>query len=144
MKISSKTDYALRTVIDLALHRTEGVTQAGIIAKRQNISRDYLGQTLMTLKTAGIVDSKRGLEGGYILGKDPSEITVISIVELTESSLLNPLSLTDTENLEKNIIEGIWNDMTEVIARKLESMTIQDICDIITSQKNRKTIDYAI
>lgn len=146
MKISSKTDYALRTVIDLALNKSDGVTQAGLIAKRQNISRDYLGQILMTLKNANIVNSKRGLEGGYTLNRDPSEITLRSIVELTNSSLLKPLPSTgyETDLPEKKAIANIWNSLTEHAAEVLEKTTVKDICDQVNNLKDKPSIDYTI
>ena len=61
MKISSKTVYAIRTVIDLVLHGNDGLVRAAEIAARQHIPRKFLEQILLTLKGAGIVASKRGV-----------------------------------------------------------------------------------
>jgi Rrf2 family cysteine metabolism transcriptional repressor len=146
MRISSKTDYALRTVIDLALHRTEGVVRAGSIAERQSLSRDYLGQILMSLKAAGMVNSKRGLAGGYMLAKDPSEITLLSVIELTDPSLVSvPVeSAAEVENVEKSVVVDIWKEVTGRVAGELGSITIQDICDRIAEKTSGQASDYAI
>ncbi len=146
MRISSKTDYALRTVIDLALHGSEGVVRAGSIAERQSLSRDYLGQILMSLKAAGMVNSKRGLSGGYMLAKDPSEITLLSVIDLTDPSLVSvPMEGTaEVENVEKSVVVDIWKEVTGHVAGELGAITIQDICDRIAEKTSGRASDYAI
>jgi len=133
MRISSKTDYALRTVLDLALHREEGVMRVADIAKRQEISAKFLEQVLLVLKGAGIVASRRGMKGGYCLAMPPSRITVASIVRLTEGSLFssNGTARNNGESTQINnawVFRGIWEEIDEYLAAKLEGVTFLDMC----------------
>ena len=76
------------TVMDLAMYRNTGVIKVADIARRQSIPQKFLEQILLLLKGAGIVTSRRGSKGGYLLTRPASEISLASIVRLTEASLL--------------------------------------------------------
>ena len=119
---------------------------AAAITKRQNISRDYLGQILVTLKAAGVVTSTRGKDGGYTLAMEPSEILLASIVELTDPSLLATPTGTGqgTEGVEKCVITGIWTEITERVKAEFETITVQDICERIAATGYGQATDYAI
>ncbi|MGN0682100.1 MAG: RrF2 family transcriptional regulator, partial [Oscillospiraceae bacterium] len=79
MKISTKGRYALRMMIDLAVHKDEGVIALKDIAKRQNISKKYLEQIVPLLNRADLLRTIRGYQGGYALSKDPKDYTVKEI-----------------------------------------------------------------
>ena len=87
MKISTKGRYALRLMLDLALHEQSGYVPIKVIAERQDISDKYLEQIISILARAGFVKSVRGAGGGYKLAKSPEEYTVGMILRLTEGSL---------------------------------------------------------
>ena len=87
MKLSTKGRYGLRAVLDLAVHGEEEAISLSSIAERQNISISYLEQLIAKLKRAGIVDSKRGAQGGYILAKPATEISVGDILRACEGDL---------------------------------------------------------
>jgi len=70
MRLSAKTDCAIRAVLDLAMHKSDGVIKIREIAKRQGISSDYMGQVVAVLRTAGIIRSKRGIAGGFMLARN--------------------------------------------------------------------------
>jgi Rrf2 family protein len=91
---SARLDYALRAVIDLALHDTRQSCQSREIAARQDIRGPYLDQILSALKREGIVRSIRGAGGGYRLARHPSKITVGDVVRAVvgESLLIGPAS----------------------------------------------------
>ncbi|MFQ5521628.1 MAG: RrF2 family transcriptional regulator, partial [Candidatus Methylomirabilia bacterium] len=76
MRISSRGEYAIRAMVDLALHHNKGLIPIQEIAERQRIPQSYLEQVLLLLKRAGFLTSKRGSAGGYHLRQSPSEITV--------------------------------------------------------------------
>ncbi len=87
MKLSTKGRYGLRAVLDLAINGdTEAVALSGI-AERQDISISYLEQLIAKLKKAGIVNSIRGAQGGYLLAKKPEEISVGDILRALEGDL---------------------------------------------------------
>ena len=87
MKISTKGRYALRLMLDLAIHNTGEAVSLKDIAKRQGISDKYLEQIISVLNKAGFVKSIRGAQGGYLLKKKPEEYTVGMILKLTEGTL---------------------------------------------------------
>ena len=88
MKISTKGRYALRLMLDLAIHNTGEPVRIKDIAARQEISDKYLEQIISSLNRAGYVKSIRGPQGGYRLTKAPEQYTVGMILRLTEGSLV--------------------------------------------------------
>ena len=87
MIVSTKGRYALRVMIDLAEHPSDGYIPLREIAQRQEISEKYLEQIVSVLKKAGYVNSVRGAQGGYCLAGKPQEYTVGMILRLTEGSM---------------------------------------------------------
>lgn len=149
MKISSKTEYALKTVLDLAMHRNEGVTHVSDIAERQNIPQKFLEQILLTLKGAGIVASRRGVNGGYFLNRSPAKITLASIVSMTEDSLASVQSSTEPGKKESSRewecpFREVWADISGYVMTRLEGTTIQDMCSRAEELSSKKVPNYAI
>src|SRR5208283_2861697 len=87
MKLSTRSRYGVRLVLDLALHADEGPVRLGSVAQRQGIGIKYLEQIIISLKKADYVKSVRGPKGGHLLTKPPEEITVGEIVGLLEGGL---------------------------------------------------------
>ena len=98
MKISTKGRYALRLMLDLAMHNDEGYISIKTISQRQGISEKYLEQIIKMLSKCGLVESTRGAQGGYKLLKEPKEYTVGEILRVTEGSLAPVSCLDDSEN----------------------------------------------
>ncbi|HAW15538.1 MAG: Rrf2 family transcriptional regulator [Clostridiales bacterium] len=133
MKISTKGRYALRMLIDLAVHKDEGYIALKTIADRQSISKKYLEQIVPVLNKTDLLITNRGFQGGYSLGRDPKDITVGMILRLTEGSLA-PVSCltTDTVRCDRKDIcptLPIWQGLNKVINDYLEGITLQDIVD---------------
>ena len=84
MQISTKGRYALRLMLDLAVHNTGELVKIKDISARENISEKYLEQIISSLKKAGYVKSLRGAQGGYMLAREPETYTVGTILRLTE------------------------------------------------------------
>ena len=92
MKISTKGDYGLRALVELAQQfETREPVQVKDIARRQRIPEEYLGQLMVGLRRAGLVHSVRGAAGGYLLARPPAEITVAQVLDTLEG----PLTLVD-------------------------------------------------
>ena len=104
MKISTKGRYALRLMLDLALHDSDAPVRIKDIAARQDISDKYLEQIISSLNKAGYVKSIRGPQGGYKLARDPESYTVGMILRLTEGSLAPVACLDD----EVNTCDRCW------------------------------------
>ena len=89
MKISTKGRYGLRTLMDISIHQTPGPVNLNDIAERQGISAKYLWQIVNLLKTAGFVRGTRGPKGGYVLIRDPADITMLDVIQLSKALLLS-------------------------------------------------------
>ena len=85
--VSKRVDYALAALIDLAGSPDKQPMHGSDIAKRNDIPNAYLGQILIELKKGGYLDSVRGTNGGYILAKDPGEISVLDVVETLDGGI---------------------------------------------------------
>ena len=130
MKVSNKTDYALRTVLYLARRGRGEVVSVSDISTNQNIPAKFLEQILSVLKRGGIVNSRRGKRGGYSLARDASEISVSSIVELTEDSFLSSAKRRENRiDRDRDPFEEIWIEIDRYILKKLNGASIQDMSD---------------
>ena len=86
MKLSTRSRYGLKAVVDLAVYYGEGPVSLPQLAGMQGISEAYLEQLLRALKNGGVVETVRGAQGGYSLSRDPSEITVEQVLAVLEGS----------------------------------------------------------
>lgn len=133
MKISTKGRYALRVMLDLAIHQGEGVIALKDIAARQEISVKYLEQVVSILNKAGMISSVRGKEGGYRLTRRPDEYTVGDVLRAAEGSLAPVACLDDPVNLcprqDFCITLGLWKGLQNVINDYVDGRTLQDLLD---------------
>lgn len=133
LKISTKGRYALRMMLDLAEHKSDGYISLKDIAQRQNISKKYLEQIVPLLNKSGVLRTTRGFQGGYMLAKDPDKYTVLDILKITEGSMAPVACLDDETNLcERNdecITLNVWKGLYDVINNYLSNITLQDILD---------------
>ncbi|TAK20466.1 MAG: Rrf2 family transcriptional regulator [Chloroflexota bacterium] len=130
MKISSKGDYGLRALVDLALHHDAGApVQVKDIARRQNIPEEYLGQLMVGLRRAGLVNSVRGAFGGYLLSRHPSEITVAQVLETLEGELALVDGLTEKPSGRGpgGAIRDLWWETTQAALAVLQRVSIADL-----------------
>lgn len=131
MKISTKGRYALRMLLDLALHSSEGYIALKDIAERQNISKKYLEQIVPLLNKAELLRTNRGYQGGYALSKDPSKYTVGEILRVTEGSLCPVACLqiepNDCPRRADCPTLPIWEGLYKVITEYLDGITLADV-----------------
>lgn len=149
MKISSKTDYALRTVLHLATHREKDVTSVCDIAARQNIPEQFLAQILLTLKSLGIVRSRRGIAGGYQLALEPEAIPLDMVIQATDERFTN--AATNSGNgtsanagVEQQVLSDFWSEISNTLLDRLKSTTIRDLCNRIEERKTGRVPNYVI
>ena len=132
MKISTKGRYALRMLLDLAEHRSDGYIALKDIAERQEISKKYLEQIVPILNRSDILKTNRGYQGGYMLAKDPEQYTVGDILRLTEGSLA-PVFCAECPGDCKRSADcptlPVWQGLYKVMTEYLDGITLQDILD---------------
>ena len=130
MKLSTRSRYGARILVDLARHNGQGPVQIGEISKRQDISVKYLEQLIRPLKQASMVTSVRGPKGGHMLAKDPADITLGQIVRLFEgqAELVECISNPEQCNMADDCqVRLAWKEATRVLYEKLDSTTISDL-----------------
>jgi Rrf2 family protein len=130
LKLSTRSRYGARILVDLARHNGQGPVQIGEISKRQDISVKYLEQLIRPLKQASMVTSVRGPKGGHMLAKDPEDITLGQIVRLFEgqAELVECISNPEQCNMSDDCqVRLAWKDATRVLYEKLDSTTISDL-----------------
>jgi Rrf2 family protein len=130
MKLSTRSRYGTRILVDLARHNDQGPVQIGDISKRQDISVKYLEQLIRPLKQADLVTSVRGPKGGHLLAVKPDEITLGQIVRLFEgqSDLVECISHPEKCAMSDDCqVRLAWQDATRVLYERLNATTIADL-----------------
>lgn len=138
MKLSTKGRYGLKAMFELSLKQNSGPVPLKYIAKKQNISDQYLEQIFSALKKSGLVKSVRGAQGGYLLAKEPKDITVGNILIVLEGpvSLSNCLLDEDIcENSNICVTKVVWEKIKKGIEDVIESITLQDMIDDYNKNK---------
>jgi len=112
MKLTTKSRYGTRLILDIAIYSKEGPVPLSDISKRQNISPKYLEKLIRKLKAGGVITSRRGPFGGHMLARDPEDITVGDLVRILEDST----AITDCAESDQKIC-GICNRAGECLSR---------------------------
>ena len=131
MKISTKGRYALRLMLDIALHGTEKPVRIRDIAKRQGISEKYLEQIVSILNKAELVKSTRGPQGGYQLQRPPEKYPVGEILTLIEGPLVPVACMEDEEiscvRSRHCATLRLWQMLEAAIAKIVDNVTVADL-----------------
>jgi len=130
MKLSTRSRYGARLLLDMAQRYRQGPVQIGDIAKRQNISAKYLEQIIIPLKKARIVKSVRGTRGGHYLAKPPEQISIGEIVVLLEGSKTIMECTDHPEACERSascLTRQVWKEAQEAMYAKLNSISLADL-----------------
>ncbi len=135
MRLTTKSRYGTRLILDLAIHFGQGYVSLSDVAKRQNISLKYLEHLTRKLKKAGLIKSQRGAAGGHMLAKPPGEITVGDIVRTLEERT----AITDCAESEENLC-GVCNRAGDCLSRWVWVEASKAMFDCL----DRITIGYLI
>ncbi len=148
MKLSTRSTYGMRALVELALAAGRGPVSAAAIAKRQDLSVAYLEQLLHRLKKHRVVTSSRGPRGGYVLAKEPERITMAEVVLVLDGengvTLPNGRSSAqaarakgpskDAHRHAQRITQAVWRCVHERLTQSLGAITLQDLCDDVRAQ----------
>jgi Rrf2 family protein len=130
VRISAKTDYAVRACVELAAARDEWPLKAERIAQAQNIPLNFLENILGQLRQAGIVASRRGAEGGYLLARPPEEISLADVIRAIDGPLAN-VGGTRPHDLELSgsaaPLRDVWVAVRASLREILEGITLADV-----------------
>lgn len=132
MKLSTRSRYGTRMMLDMARHYDQGPVQIGEIAKRQDISVKYLEQLIIPLKKANYVQSVRGPKGGHMLAKSPDRITVGEIVDLLEGGIYLTQCVENPGVCEKSegcLTRSLWQEATRAMHDKLNAVTLSEMIE---------------
>jgi Rrf2 family transcriptional regulator, cysteine metabolism repressor len=132
MRISSKGEYGLRALFDLAQHYGAGPVQSRDIHLRQGIDENYLNQILISLRKSGLIESVRGPQGGHRLARSPAQITILEALSALEGPLLPAEagrdSLVPAEPLDRELVRDVWDELRASLKRYLAGVTLDDLC----------------
>ena len=131
MKITYKGDYALKAVLDLALHYSSELITSQDIAKRIDAPIKFLEQILLELRKGGFIQSRRGNVGGYLLSRDPSKITVGDVVRHIDGPI-EPIAClqekySNCADISKCVFKKLWNRVYVASAGIVDSVTFEDL-----------------
>ena len=144
MKLSTRTRYGVRAILELAENYGKGPLQLKAIARAQGLSVKYLEQLMAILKSAGLIQSVRGSKGGYVLAKTPSQIKVSDCFNCLEGPVIT------TECVDNNnfcprtadcVARQLWTDVQNTVMDLLQSMTLQSLID---RARENKALTYQI
>lgn len=135
MKITYKGDYALKAILQLALRYNDNkneVVSITEIAKSGDMPIKFLEQILLALRRGGFVKSRRGIKGGFVLAKEPSDITVGAVVRFIEGPI-EPISCVGDEcykgckDIASCIFRSIWKEVSTAISIVVDTVTFEDL-----------------
>lgn len=144
MELSSKVRYALLALLELASHHQQGdYLQIDQIAAGNQIPDRYLAQLLIALRRCGLVRSQRGAKGGYLLAKEPSQITVREVLACLEGNKkLEPEGQTADPTPETFVIEEVWQEASAAASAVFQRYTIQDLREKRDESRRLNTMYY--
>ncbi len=132
MKLSSRSRYGFRAILELAVEYGNGPLQIKTIAQREDISNKYLEQLVAMLKASGLVRSIRGPKGGYELTRPPGDVKLSEVFTTLEGPVVTVECLEHPEfcpRCTECVTRDVWAKMQSAIMGVLESMTLQDLVD---------------
>ncbi len=127
MKFSTRSIYGMRAMLALARDHGQGSMFLKDIAAQENLPTTYLEQLMVPLRKAGLVQAVRGAKGGYTLAEDPTEMTVLSILEALEG----PLALSECPGgsgccgkPETCVLQELWAEGSQALTRVYQTLTL--------------------
>ena len=132
MKLSTRTRYAMRAVLELANSYGKGPLQTRVIAEKQEISTKYLEQIMAALKSAGLVRSQRGAKGGYVLANPPEKIKLTDVFDVFEGPVVTVECVANENYCSRAadcIARQVWGEVQRAVRNVLQSTTLQDVID---------------
>ncbi len=149
MKVSLRATYGIMAAVDLAMHLGTVPVQAKSIARRQAIPARFLEQVLHGMKKAGLVSSLRGAQGGYVLSKKPSELSVVEILEALDGPLFPLGDRTGRAQVRRFskpelLLEKVWEQVYRAERGVLEAISVEDLAGQQRVLEQERSLMYHI
>ena len=148
MLLSTKGDYGVRAMIDLAKHVGEGPVQRSEIARRRQIPESYLDHLLAQLRRAGFIRSTRGPSGGHELAKPAEDVTLLGLLEALEGSLapLGCLEPAAGDKAAESICgqNWVWQEIYDVMRARLDAVSLANLVEHEREHERQAVITYNI
>jgi Rrf2 family protein len=149
MKVSLRATYGIMAAVDLAMHLGAAPVQAKTIARRQAIPVRFLEQVLRGMKKAGLVSSLRGAQGGYVLSKKPSEVSVVEILEALDGPLLPPSGRADRVQMRRLgkpelLLGKVWEQVHQAERHVLEAISVEELAGQQRVLEQERSLMYHI
>lgn len=134
IRITTRGRYALRAMVDLALHGDQEPVGRQAIAERQGISADYVAQLFRQLQDAGLAEGVKGPGGGYRLSCHAADVRARDIIEAVEGPIalvncVRPQSDSDCNRADRCVTRLLWKRLSTAMQEFLDAVTLQDLCD---------------
>ena len=149
MRITTTSRYGVRALFDVAYHGGGEPTQIKDISRRQKISQRYLEQIFNTLLKAGLLKSRRGPRGGYMLSRDAAEITVGHIITAAQGPIVPVRCLSDDPEIrddceidESCITRDVWKQTQKLLVDYYDSVSIADLCALARKRGVTRELDH--
>lgn len=144
MKLSKKSDYALRAMIYLSMNYKNGAVQIKEISAKEKIPQKFLENILLTLRKVGILNSKVGIKGGYELARSPDLITLGEVIRVLDGAIapvdcVSKISYKPCSEEVTCVIRGVMMDIRNAIADVLDTMTFDDMCKRVKDSLDKRT-----
>lgn len=128
MKLTTRGHYSVKALLDLSLQPNFGPASVKAISQRQDLPAPYLEKLLIEMRKAGIVESVRGVQGGYQLAKAPAHISLGQILEAVGETIEPlPHHSPDTEQAEDWVTYTVWNRLHQKLKEALYSISLEDL-----------------
>jgi Rrf2 family protein len=146
MRITAKGDYAIRAVLDLAVHHGQGLVPIQEVARRRGIPQRYLEQVLLALKRAGLLESRRGSAGGYQLVHPPEAISVGDVLRAVEGRLTAHVAGRAAGNGAEPDpdLAPLWREITGAVAAVVDRVTFGELAERARARRSPDRAVYHI
>ncbi len=146
VRLTYKGDYALKTILDLALHYGNSPVTIHDLAKRADIPIKFLEQILLDLKKGAFVESRRGKVGGYLLAKKPSQIKLGDVIRFIDGPV-EPIACVYKKyhgfgDIYKCVFRDIWQEVSGAISDIIDTVTFEDLVN--KAGKQKESVSYQI
>ena len=144
--VSTRGEYGMRLMVDLARHWGEGTVSLHAVATREDLPEAYLEQLVASLRKAGLVQGKRGAGGGYLLARDPKSISAGDVVRALEGPIEPQICTAEGEAVVNCVLQPgcathhVWMKLQSTIAQALDNMTLAELVRTTPARREKHTV----